>query len=768
MLGGRPWAVLLGLIACSAPVLAAGYWLSTGVSGPVHQVSSPVVPELVAAGSGQGRQARTLVLRSASGHISYLLLRGPSPSLADAALTPPAGAERALSKVVSALTTPGGSLAADQAQLLADFDIGYVLIQAPVDGQLATELNNVSGLRPYSTTGRYSLWQLDTPPARVAVREPDGTIVPVVSGATGVGGVAAPAAGGILMLAEPAGGWSASVNGHALAAVPSPAGSWAQAFRLPGGGGTLTVGHSGLTRDLLLILELLAFLVVAALALPGIHVAEQDDAVDGAGVPVAGQEGARGGARTAGRRAAAGAGAAGLASAGAAQAGSEPAGADLAGARTAVIDRPGRSAAGLTGAGLEHDDLADDDLADDDLAGAGLAGPGVAGSGMGARGGLAGARAARRGGAGDAEEPGADVATGRRGLAKGGRGRSQQGGRGTRGRGARGRDAARQRTGLTKGSRAALSAAGTPVSDDGVEDAAETTLLAAGSAGAGPDPAGPAAAGTMAGGPAASGRKPRDEGRAGWRSDSQPAATVASRTRGHTTRPVAGATAGSPTRGPITPAATASQRRAAVRARGSSGPRGSTPTDRPAARRMMTTARPGGRASPPTPADPTRSADGLRAGTGTGPKTTLRATRCGRTASRHLPGEPGPTKAMPTTGSLAVPGRPSSTTTATRASVLGRRRQAGARRPGAHLAVTGPIPSWTRPQGVSAGQPAGRRPGAPPTTPGPARPGQARTGRRTFRRGAPSRAPAPTGSAGRSLAAPQPARDATGTGTRTR
>ena len=94
--GRGPWAALLGLIACSSPVLAAVAWLGNGITGPVHPVSNPVVPELVAVAAGQARQVRTLVLRAEHGQISYLLLRGPSPSLADAALTPPADAQRAL------------------------------------------------------------------------------------------------------------------------------------------------------------------------------------------------------------------------------------------------------------------------------------------------------------------------------------------------------------------------------------------------------------------------------------------------------------------------------------------------------------------------------------------------------------------------------------------------------------------------------------------------------------------------------------------------
>jgi GT2 family glycosyltransferase len=274
--GRGPWAAVLGLAACSTPVLAATAWLSSGVTGPIHRVTNPVVPELVAVAAGQSRQVRTLVLSSAGGQVSYLLLRGPSPSLADAALTAPPDAQRALSKAVSALTTPWGGLAANQARMLANFDIGYILVKAPVDPQLATVLNNVNGLHPYSTTSGYSLWQLNTPPSRVSVTEPGGTVVPIPSSAVGVANARVPAAGGTLMLSEPAGDWSASVDGHALAQVPSPAGSWAQAFSLPRGGGALSIRHSDLVRYLELLFELLAVLVVAGLALPGIHLPEQE------------------------------------------------------------------------------------------------------------------------------------------------------------------------------------------------------------------------------------------------------------------------------------------------------------------------------------------------------------------------------------------------------------------------------------------------------------------------------------------------------------
>ena len=344
---------LIGLVACSTPLIAAFYWLSTGVSGPVHPVTNQVVPELVAIADGADRQVRTLVLREDHGHISYLLLRGASPSLADPEFTPPPAAQRALAQVVAALTTSGGGLAVSQGQLLADFDIGYVLVQAPADQQLSSMLDDVNGLAPYSTTPHYSIWQLTTPPARVTVVEPNGTVEPIASNPIGVTGVPAPAAGGIVMLAEPTGGWSASVNGRSLTSVASPAGRWAQAFKLPPGGGQLSVGHTGLIHDVWLAVEALALLVVMGLALPGIHVADEAQRDD---EPVKAPAGRQAQETASGRGTRSGASdlaPAGARSAGAA-AGSRAAGTRATGSRTATAsdaDEPVASRSGVSGAG---------------------------------------------------------------------------------------------------------------------------------------------------------------------------------------------------------------------------------------------------------------------------------------------------------------------------------------------------------------------------------------------------------------------------------
>ncbi len=270
--------VVLSLAGLSAPLLAAAYWLVNGVSGPITQASGEIVPALAAPASAAESQLRTLVLSPDDGHVSYVLLRGDSPELTDSGLVPAPAAETALNQAVGALVAPGGDDAANQAQLLAHFDIGFVLMRAPLNQDLVSVLDEVAGLSPISMTPTFDLWRVTPTPSRVSVVEPDGAVVAIPSGAIGVYGAAAPAAGGILELAEPAGGWTATLNGHALTSIASPAGNWAQAYRLPAGGGTLAIGRSGTLHDLVTALELLAFVVVGALALPGVRTAAELEA----------------------------------------------------------------------------------------------------------------------------------------------------------------------------------------------------------------------------------------------------------------------------------------------------------------------------------------------------------------------------------------------------------------------------------------------------------------------------------------------------------
>jgi len=283
----RLQVAVLALVASSAPVLAAGWWLVNGVTGPVGPAPGAVVPSLVSNAAGTGRHLRTLVLASSGGRISYVLLRGSSPEFSYADVSQASAAQEALGKTVASLVAPGGSEGSDQSRQLAGFDIGFVLMRAPIDTDLASVLDGVPGLTQVSmcsvncastATSAFDLWRLTSLPSLVSVVERDGTVVAIPSGPVGVAGARVPATGGTVLLAEPAGGWSAAVDGHGLTPVPSPAGTWAQAFRLPSGGGMLTISRSTLWHDLLMGLEVAAFLMVAGLALPGIRTAAEIEA----------------------------------------------------------------------------------------------------------------------------------------------------------------------------------------------------------------------------------------------------------------------------------------------------------------------------------------------------------------------------------------------------------------------------------------------------------------------------------------------------------
>ena len=270
--------LLLVAAGCSAPVLAAASWVATGVRGPVGGAGGPVLPPFVSVSSDNALQPRTLVLRAEHGSVTYEVLRGADPLLGATDLTPPPAAQRTLDATVSTLVAQNGGNAQDQGQALAALGIGYVLLPAPAGGGLAGTLNNVADLRPVSKTSAFQLWRVGQTTARVRVAGPGGTLVTVPSGPVSVSGAAAPRGGGTLELAEPAGGWNATLNGTALQSVPSPAGSWAQAFRLPAGGGTLDISHGQLGRTLIVVLEGLALLVVVGLGLPGARVPGESSA----------------------------------------------------------------------------------------------------------------------------------------------------------------------------------------------------------------------------------------------------------------------------------------------------------------------------------------------------------------------------------------------------------------------------------------------------------------------------------------------------------
>jgi GT2 family glycosyltransferase len=272
--GGPRLLVLVGLaVAASAPVLAAGAWLVTGIRGPIAAAGPQILPPFVAAASAGPNQTRTLVLRPQDGILTYAVLRNTDPVLGEPELTADASATRALDGVVASLDAAASGDEGNTGQALSQFDISYVLVPGPISQSLVHQIDGAAGLMPLTQSSAYDLWEVAGTVARARVLSADGTVLPVPSGPIGVNAVIAPGTSGTLVLAEAAGGWSATLNGHPLTDLAAPVGGWAQGFVLPPGGGRLVISRNETARDLSLGLEAAAVLVVLAFALPGTRTA---------------------------------------------------------------------------------------------------------------------------------------------------------------------------------------------------------------------------------------------------------------------------------------------------------------------------------------------------------------------------------------------------------------------------------------------------------------------------------------------------------------
>ena len=268
------------VVAVSAPVLAAGAWLVTGVRGPVAAAGPQILPPFVAASSSGPNQTRTLVLRPAGGILTYTVLRNTDPVLGEPELTAEAPGTKALDGVVASLDAAASGDEGNTGQALSQFDIGYVLLPGPVSPSLVHQIDGAAGLMPLTQASAYDLWEVAGTVARARILTANGTVLPVPSGSIGVNAVIAPGTSGTLVLAEAAGGWSATLNGHPLTHLAEPVGGWAQGFALPPGGGRLVITRNETARDLSLGFEAAAVLVVFAFALPGTRSAAPAPAED--------------------------------------------------------------------------------------------------------------------------------------------------------------------------------------------------------------------------------------------------------------------------------------------------------------------------------------------------------------------------------------------------------------------------------------------------------------------------------------------------------
>jgi hypothetical protein len=231
---------------------------------------------------------RALVLDDTPPTISYALIRRPHGSqLGDgdtAPERPPGPASRQLATAVRDLVAgrPGAG------SELAPFDIGYVVAETAGAQRIVPTLGRVPTLTVVPAPGA-TVWRSSLPTSELTLLTP-AAAARAIGGATSVAATKAlPAsagsadvtlppgsAGRLVVLAEPAnGGWHASIDGHDL--QRRTAYGWAQAFVVPSAGGRLQLGYSSRSRDLWLVGELIAVVILFGAMLPGRPTDQDED-----------------------------------------------------------------------------------------------------------------------------------------------------------------------------------------------------------------------------------------------------------------------------------------------------------------------------------------------------------------------------------------------------------------------------------------------------------------------------------------------------------
>ncbi|WP_194896359.1 glycosyltransferase family 2 protein [Catenulispora pinisilvae] len=266
----QPAALVVALAAMSTPVLAAAWWVTNGVPGPIQRSAADFRPAVVSVQSQMPDQPRALILASgAQTVIGYGIVRDNGASLGDADYqVPQADAARINTLVGGLLSDSGGS----ELQGLASLGVRYVVGMKTLNPDYVHILDATPGLDRQSQIGGVNLWKISNPAARLALRGP-GTSDPKALQQTSAtersvtATVAAGQDGRQLVLADDAdGNWSAKLNGAALPRVTVD--GWAQGFQLPAGGGTVTVSYSDVSRTAWLLAEGLIFLFALIMALP--------------------------------------------------------------------------------------------------------------------------------------------------------------------------------------------------------------------------------------------------------------------------------------------------------------------------------------------------------------------------------------------------------------------------------------------------------------------------------------------------------------------
>ncbi len=283
-LGGtrRIFALAVAVLALTTPVSAAAVWMWNGTQGPLEGDAAPIVNGYVRALSDDGSGVRTLVITPESdGAVSYSVLPGREAQIGEEQIAAEEPSNAVLSEAVAGLAAGASG---DEADILARFGIGYVLLPEPDIGTdshltMVDTMDGTPGTARLRLSSDFALWRLEEDTGRLRVVDSDGAptvlrdtdITPGELGGADEATAQVPPGDGqrSLVLAESAGDWRATLDGTDLEPSDSQAG--VQTFELPATGGDLEIEHTGMTRTAWLLAQAVLLVIAVVLALPGMR-----------------------------------------------------------------------------------------------------------------------------------------------------------------------------------------------------------------------------------------------------------------------------------------------------------------------------------------------------------------------------------------------------------------------------------------------------------------------------------------------------------------
>ncbi|WP_068921436.1 glycosyltransferase family 2 protein [Planobispora rosea] len=168
----RAAALLVAAVAAATPLLAAGLWAATGVTGPISGNVRDVLPPAAVSVSVSRTGERILLLRSGApgGGLAFTVLRGRTPIIGETDIPSPAGPRDLVGVAAAGLVSGRGG---DDARVLAAHGVRLVVVAAPVDPAVSGALDSQPALARVSLSERGGVWRLTQPIAAPAAPQED-------------------------------------------------------------------------------------------------------------------------------------------------------------------------------------------------------------------------------------------------------------------------------------------------------------------------------------------------------------------------------------------------------------------------------------------------------------------------------------------------------------------------------------------------------------------------------------------------------------------